>query len=524
MAASGLPLSYEDTVLIAFGQMKGMFKSLPFMPNRHGKCGTELAFEAYNLQNRFSKPLREAVIQSTLSLRDSIKSPSGRFTIYYSKSGKDSATDEYVDSVRHFADEAYQLEIVELGYPKPPSSYSSDSTWHIYLSDLGTSGIYGFTQRSEDTAFSQSPSGLPRYRAYNTIDNDFSESAYPTHGIDAARITVFHEFHHIIQFGSYGWGQDDVNFREMTSVWMEMRSTPLVKDYLQYISHFFELLSSEQFNRIDDGGYSECIWMQYLEKKFGEDIIKKVWQFYSDKDSDFPSSFDSVLTGFGTNFCNEYKRFGSAIYFTGRRFQGKSIFPDARLFPIDALNIGKLAQNVDTSTYALPITLHFFECGYGLDTSILAISRNTDQSNTSRLSAISKNIDAFDATFIDNPETFCDTVFLYSPIGTKIYPNPFVLSSASDQPVLNVLASNNGYPPANISLTIYSMDNTLIRHLERSTVSQQLIAADPYGGSWYMEWDGRDDIGKLVPSGVYYYSILVDGIRDNGKFVVIRKN
>jgi len=502
--------------------MKGLFKSLPTIKNPYGKCGSELAFEAMRIQEKFSQPLGEAVIQFGISYTDSVTSPSGRFTIYYSKTGVDSASDEYVDSVRHFADEAYELEIIELGYAKPPFT-SADSTWHIFLKDQGTGGIYGYTTPISP-GFGSSPSGLSRYRSFITMDNDFLPTEYRTVGIDAARITVFHEFHHIIQNGSYGTTNTDVNFREMTAVWMEMRSTPDVPDYLQYIDTYLQHLDQE-FDDVQGNGYPQCIWMQYLNKKFGDDIIKNVWQFYSDKQADFLSSFDSILIEkYQTNFCSEYMRFGTEVYYTGRNFQGTSIFPDARRFNQDAVRRIILTPNVPYTFQALPASLNIFTCGYGKDTSVIVITRSSDRTNTSNGSVTSKSVLAFQDSF-QYPETFCDTISLPILIATKIFPQPFIVSSISDGTVLNILASTDTKTPVDVSLNIYSLDNSLIRHFDRSlAANHQIFAADPFGGSWYVEWDGKDDAGALAPSGVYYYSLKVDGNRDNGKFVVIRKN
>ncbi len=517
----GLQLSYIDSVFISYGQMKGLFRSLPPLPNPYGKCGSELAFEAARIKERISKPLREAVIESVASFSDSIKSPSGKFTIYYSKAGVDSASAEYVDSVAHFADEAYELEIIELGYPKPPFS-SADSTWRIVLQHLGA-GFYGVTN-SIGNAFTSSPSGLSKYYSSITIDNSFS-TGYTTTGLDAARITIFHEFHHVIQYGSYGTNLNDVAFREMMAVWLEMRSTPSVPDYLQYLP-LYTLHFDGSFDHIDGiGYYGQCIWMQYLSKKFGDDILKNVWDLYSAKLPDFLLCFDSILKKENADFCSEYKRFGTAVYYTGRNFQGASIFPDARKFNSDAIQKTILQPQITDTFQALDASLHVFLCGYGKDTSVIVISRSVDRAFVSEASIASKSVLSFEAKY-QFPETFCDTIILPIHIATKIFPQPYIISlSSTDQPLLNILASTKTQSPTDVSLNIYSLDNALIRHFDRSLkVNHQVIAADPFGGSWYVEWDGKDDTGRLAPSGVYYYSLKVDGIRDNGKFVVIRKN
>ena len=517
---NGLLLSHEDSVLILYGQMKGLFRSFPPITNPYGKCGSELAFEAVRIQQKFSKSLREAVIQSVAFFTDSIKSPAGRFTIYYSKSGVDSASDEYVDSVRHFADEAYQLEIVELGYPKPPYT-DPDSTWHIEVRYLGP-GNYGVTN-SIGNAFASSPSGLSKYYSSITIDNSFN-LGYTTTGLEAARITIFHEFHHVIQYGSYGTNLSDVAFREMMAVWLEMRSTPQVPDYLQYVPSYTRHLD-QPFDHIENiGYYGQSIWMQYLSKKFGDDLLKSVWDLYATKLPDFLLCFDSILTRENTNFCTEYKRFGTAVYYTGRNFQGASIFPDARKFNSDAIQKIILQPNIINTFQALDASLHILICGYGKDTSVIVISRSTDRAFVSNASVTSKNVLSFEAKY-QFPETFCDTISLPILIATKIFPQPFIVSSASDAVLLNILASTKTQSPIDVSLNIYSLNNNLIRHFDRSLqVNHQVLAADPFGGSWYVEWDGKDDNGALAPSGVYYYSLKVDGNRDNGKFVVIRKN
>lgn len=520
LVQSGLPLSHEDSILISFGQMKGMFRSLPVIKTHYGKCGTELASEAIRIQDRFSKQLKEAVIMGGAPLSDSIISFSGRFTIHFSKAGPDSTTMEYADSVAYYADEAYKLEIDTLGYAKPPFG-ASDSTWHIYLYDQGSSGIYGYTSQTTVTPIASSSSGLPLYRAYITMDNDFPAGTYKTVGLDAARITVFHEFHHIIQFGSYGDEFGDVNFREMTSVWLEMRSTPWVPDYLQYIDRYLSHID-QSFDAVEGNGYPQCIWMQYLEKKFGEDIIKNIWQFYSDKQPDFLLAIDSILVAHGTDFCNEYKRFGTAVYYTGRNFQGSSVFPDARKFNQDAIRRTVLLPNEENTFTSLPASLHIFTCGYGKDTSVITISRSTDRTWNSNDTVISKSVLTFEAKY-QFPETFCDTISLPILIATKIFPQPYIVTS-QEQTILDILTSTKSYPPSSVALNIYSISNKLIRHFERSYIPRLSLAADPFGGSWYVEWDGRDDTGKPVSSGIYLYSLLVDGERDNGKFVVIRKN
>ncbi|HET9136583.1 MAG TPA: hypothetical protein VFO76_08095, partial [Candidatus Kapabacteria bacterium] len=217
-------------LIVAFGYDSAIFAQ------SSDHCGTEATLR-YNLARAKSG----LSIEAAPLMQSSIVSPSGKFKILFDTSGQNVTTKSYVDSVAKFADEAYLLEIDTLGYKQPPFSYD-DNMWYIYLVDKGSSGIYGVTIQATQSPFGESASGLPLFKSYIQIDNDFPDSVFKTHGIDGARITVFHEFHHVIQFGSLGLGTltSDVNFREMTSVWLEMRSTPWVKDYLQYVPKYLK--------------------------------------------------------------------------------------------------------------------------------------------------------------------------------------------------------------------------------------------------------------------------------------------
>lgn len=515
-------LTHEDSVVVAYGQMKGLFRSLTRIRYPIIKCGSALAEEANQILSS-SPLLSTSVLLSTEQFSDTLKSPGRQFTIYFSRTGADSVSKEYADSIAKYADEAYTLEVVELGYEKPPFS-SSDSTWRIDINHIGPGG-YGFTTPIGNP-IGTSKSGLKKFLSTITINNNF-DSGFATKGLDAARITIFHEFHHVIQNGSYGkdaFSTNDLPFREMMAVWMEMKSSPWITDYLQYLPAYTKNIDF-QFDHIPGSGYyGQCIWMEFLAHKYSDEFIKHVWEYYSDTLADFLTSFDKVLVEYQTTFCSEYKRFGTALYYTGKNYQGESYFSGARKFNSENLRRKiLLPNNRDTLLQAFDASLHIYACGYGKDTSVIVITRSVDRAFNSDMYVTSRSLLVFQDSF-QFPETFCDTISLPSIVKTKVFPQPYVISESSPNSLLNVLASTNNYAPLAVQLNIYTLDNVLIRHIERARASAQILAADPFGGSWYIEWDGRDDIGRLVPSGVYIYSVENDQNRDVGKIVVLRKN
>jgi hypothetical protein len=118
--------------------------------------------------------------------------------------------------------------------------------------------------------------------------------------------------------------------------------------------------------------------------------------------------------------------------------------------------------------------------------------------------------------------------------GHRAYTNPievnFDPASALPDPALAVgkfsprNAPNPFNPSTRISffletgtrttLNIYSSAGKLVRTL----ISPQLMAQ----GSHTIEWDGRDDQGQAMPSGVYLYSISTDQGKQSGKMSLIR--
>jgi hypothetical protein len=49
-----------------------------------------------------------------------------------------------------------------------------------------------------------------------------------------------------------------------------------------------------------------------------------------------------------------------------------------------------------------------------------------------------------------------------------------------------------------------------------------LVSGKESAGFKRVAWDGRDDVGRRVPSGVYFYRLQAGGFTDTKKMVVIR--
>ena len=84
------------------------------------------------------------------------------------------------------------------------------------------------------------------------------------------------------------------------------------------------------------------------------------------------------------------------------------------------------------------------------------------------------------------------------------YPNPFNPSTS----ILYTL-SEKSY----VSMKIHDMLGREIR---------TLFAGDQTAGSHKVEWDGLDDRGGRVPSGIYFYTLTAKGFRETRKLLMLR--
>lgn len=476
----------------------------------HGKCLTGPV--------RHDPKAPRALDPLPTEFRDSRLSPSGLFLIHFDATGNaDSVTKpEYVQRALLIADSAYDFEIRQLGFTPP--AFTSGSHYDLYLTpfhlDVADNRPYGATIWLDGGGLPSAPSGTERTRTFCEIENSFADSHYATHGYDALRITIFHEFFHMVQFSGYGvppTGNPDYRFfQEMSSVWMEWLSSPTVKDYMQYVGSYMRALDL-RFDLIPDlGMYGQYLYFAYLSDRFDTSIVRQIWEHYRDSSSDPVACIDKVLNEHGSSFCNEYKLFGSDVIQTGRRFSGASHLPDAQRLPVDTIRahiMGASGPAWQFQTVAL--SLNFAIVGESaIDTAIYVFARNTDRM------FLSYDTLQPPLVMLDSPAAFCDTVLNPATIAAEleVYPNPLVMR-ANEEDFAQFVASTKR--PVSTILDIYSMAGTNIRHSEAN--------AEPLRSTWNASWDGRDDMGKPVTSGEYIYKLKVDGALKIGKIVVVRK-
>jgi len=151
---------------------------------------------------------------------------------------------------------------------------------------------FGYTNWDDSMQAASPPNTAPRYWTYTVIDNYFLE--FRTKGIDALRATAAHEFQHAIHLGGYGlWDVRDEFFFELSAGWMEGVNFPSVHDYfydvVDYFISFRDANGSLPFFNNYKYGSERGIWGQFIAKRFGRDMMRRIWELRLRKISCMPS-------------------------------------------------------------------------------------------------------------------------------------------------------------------------------------------------------------------------------------------
>jgi len=508
------------------------------------KCGTRIISQIrFNIHN--FNPEKQKKITMLLSrpvLDTSFVTPNGKFRIHFNKSDYPDYIPEnicgsltvdqiprykkiYLDSLAIAVDSAYNYEINILKYPAPPSDNGAggDNLYDIYIQNL-SGGLYGYTDP-------ETPINDSTYITYIMIDNDFSSSSYYTKRIDAARVTVAHELHHAIQMGNYVYRLADSFYYEITSTSMEEFVYSSINDYYySLISYFLNPAQSFASSR----GYNLAIWNIFLADRFGMDIIKRIWELMKLHNRAL-IAIGNAIQEYNSSFKIEFNRFGQWIYFTNFRAKPGSYFKEAANYPLVKPAMSPLRYDQNKNSLMIntnPVSLNLLYFYNNIDTMVSVIS-NADlnggihpNSNTLGMTySYSSSSFSGSRTIIDGfysllettkPELLSESdIFNYVPVDSGIvqrteaefvYPQPFKYSMNSFL-YFPVSKDNDGYA----DLNIYSVSMTLVYSSHK-----RIQAIDKY----VVGWDGMDNKGNKLPTGVYLFITKSGDNIKKGKFII----
>jgi len=504
-----------------------------------GKCGFGLV-NIIRMNLKLFSPAQQAKLQKILqrpATDTSIVSPKGYFRIHFFKPGGSNPPPAYdVNQFAIAADSAYDFEVGYLGYPAPPGDaiIDGEGKYDIYIDNLGS--IYGQTNFETEVI-----SGSNRYYSYMEIDDDFA--GFYTTGINAARVTVAHEFHHGIQVGNYIYRDTDIFFYELTSTAMETFVYPSIPDYIQYMQSYFQN-SDKGF--AGQSGYNMAIWDIYMQRNFGYGIIKREWELMPSQNA--LSAVNSSLVERGSSFAKAFQNFGIWTYYTNYRAKSGMYFTDAAKYPLmsslSSVSFNPPSRVVQVNTKPATNNFIMFTNSANGDTLIAQVSNidyqtGIDSANKTepftyslfsdvtsgtikildKYSAnlnVSKSSDWLSSAYLNNELVSRDTT-IPQPTLTEIqyaYPNPFIYSrnySTGSRIYIPVSSNNTG----SADLNVYSSSMNLVY---TSTLGVFNNAGHPV-----VSWNGKNNSNEKMASGVYIYITKAGGNVIKGKLVIFNE-
>lgn len=279
-------------------------------------------------------------------------SPGGHFKIWYVTTTEDrpgagwpelddadtGTVPEYVRQCGTFLEESRRVIVEELGYRPPPTDYQYHDLYEEMDSDDGGDGLYdvyivdlpsqfsGYTRPEAITTGAALPS-------YIVLDNDFVESRRSVEkALDLLRITIAHEYFHAVQFG-YDAGEAAF-WLEQSAVWIEEQVYDEVDDYLTYLPSFSGFLT-EPWLALDAANgeheYAGVLWPLFLEQRFDRDLIRIIWD--RAETSRALEAIDEGLRSVGSDLASAFQEFTTWNVFTDMRADAERYYEEGASYP-----------------------------------------------------------------------------------------------------------------------------------------------------------------------------------------------
>ncbi|MCY3773491.1 MAG: T9SS type A sorting domain-containing protein [Gemmatimonadetes bacterium] len=499
-------------------------------------------------------------------------SPGGHFKIWYVTTTADrpgagwpelddagtGTVPEYVRHCAAFLEESRRVIVEELGYRPPPEDYryhdqyeamdsddGGDGLYDVYISDL-PSQFSGYTRPEAVVAGASLPS-------YIVVDNDFAESRSTVEkALDLLRITVAHEYFHAAQFG-YDAGEAAF-WLEQSAVWIEEQVYDDVDDYLTYLPSFSGFLTEPWIALDTSNGeheYAGVLWPLFLEKRHDRDLIRSIWERSATEHA--LDAIDDGLRSVGSDLASAFQEFTTWNVFTESRANADRFYEEGASYPLvelsglHALNEPVLPR--DAASYRFdgpripanryPDHLGANYIGFVPDPSLsggirieftgisgewgvsVAGSGAVDTVVTVPATRGSVTIEVPDWTRYETvmlvvaslERTGAGFEYAYTatfdpglpgsgqagrPIAASLttFPNPFYMSDGPATVRYEV------GQPGEVSLTLYNVLGRKVR---------ALVDGPHSPGTFTTTWDGRDDGGSRVASGVYFCRMTTGG-------------
>ena len=453
---------------------------------------------------------------------------------------------DWVEQCADFFDHSWRTVIDTLGYRPPPidfqfhAQYASaglddggDNRYDVYIEDIG-SGIAGYTVPETVISGRQLPS-------YIVVDNDFvGVKSSLSEALDLLRATAAHEFFHGVQFGYDS--NEDIYWFEQSATWMEEQVFDAVNDYLTYLTGFSGFLTQPWVSLDVANGQHEfggVLWPQFLTERFSAGLIRAIWERAETVQS--VDAMEQSLQTIGSSLKAAFQEFTTWNVFTNIRANSTLAYEEGALFPLvtptDTTDgypfSGPTAATSKLPSYlganylvftpdaSLPGGLQIDFTGLtgewgvsvvatsitGPDTIItvpIVSQRGTvdifDWGDFNAIVLVVASLERSGSNFNYQYTVSYDSTLTQPNQITRpalvSFPNPFSLNSSAYVTIKYEIPLSG-----RVVLTLYNILGQEVRRL--------LDITRPVG-TFTTSWDGTDQSGRTVSSGIYFYRLIIN--------------
>ena len=481
------------------------------------------------------KSILEEYLDAPFDARALFISPSGIFKLTYYTTGGNAVPPEdlnsngvpdFVEWCADYMDYSWQVEITDVGFRAP------GLTAGYYLVSFEDMPYYGYTQPTAGTTRIVLHNNFLSFPSNDDPDGDQK---------GAAKVTCAHEFKHASQYTT-SHGREG-GWVEVDAVWAEELVYPATNDYHWYVGGTGSPLTQPHVS-LDSGGtgsYEDCIWQICMSEKWGNQLIVDFWSWRATHTGwGMLQSYDYIVGTQGMDLSSYYAMWTHWNYLTGARSEPPFGYPDALEFNTAAiwLNISglgvlrsssvphlatKFARHHHTDTLA-DYPKIVFDGAAGVDFRPQAIVLKTDGTlvfDEVEVDASGHGEKVLDYPFSDISEmglsfANCEWSGTAKSYSYQLFSEPS--SGVEGIPDYGMMRLYPNYPnPFNpktkvrfalasalpVDLTIVSPGGRVVRHLVDGEIYEP--------GEHHVTFDGKDDAGRDLPSGIYFAKLNVGG-------------
>lgn len=253
---------------------------------------------------------------------------------------------DFIENTSSILEDVWKKEVDELGFNKP---FYDHIDVYIANTDIFLSGA--------ELTVAENICGYAVYNGYEEyiVINDYLPSSYFTKPMDVLKITVAHEFFHLIQY-TYALKFNDLSswLYEGTAVLMEHIVFPEIPDYIY--SYASALTENPNYGLLYNKGlmpYSTSLFFDYITNKYSLDVIKKIWQNFANTSS--LEAVNVALNDYNTTLKKEVYNFYYSLENNLSKFSNSDILS---YYPVKK---DYLVCDKDYVNYFLPFGAEYIE-------------------------------------------------------------------------------------------------------------------------------------------------------------------